>query len=450
MPVMLRPVLVLCAFAAACAAPHPELHGLDRSKTEGPYLAHELESFALDADEGAASQLVWSASAGELSASGARFSWRLPGEGTARVTLSYRDAAGAARERSWDFDVVTPERNAEQASQALLAAPVVLLDGGTATTGSFCTLEYDGASNVHLAYREDDHPSLYYGKWNGSAWTIELVDGMGFNTGGLVGQRFAMVLDGSNVPHFAYQLEGKGLYYATRVGNSWVRERVDSTTRLASSSSSTVRMSIALDPVNGNRPVVAYSEYGSGTSFFERTAIAVRSGGTWTQTLVNLSLSSTSTETLLGDILFDAMGRLYVPFGNRVAQVNGTTSNGWVSLSGSTGSWMNAAWSASNTLLYRFRDSENELAPAATFSSSVPVNSRVEVSGANVGDLAFRGKPYMLHVHGSNLELVTTDANNYWTYTQLGPATGSQPAIAVSAANQVSICYQYNNRIMFQ
>src|SRR5262249_25368122 len=53
--------------------------------------------------------------------------------------------------------------------------------------GSACQLEMQG-SVAHLLYLDDTHPSLWYGRWNGTSWQTELVDGMGFNVGGEVMQ----------------------------------------------------------------------------------------------------------------------------------------------------------------------------------------------------------------------------------------------------------------------
>jgi hypothetical protein len=341
--------------------------------------------------------------------------------------------------------------NARRAAQALLATPVVVLDGGTATTGSSCTIEYDAQNNVHLAYREDDHPSLYYGKWNGSSWAIELVDGMGFNTGGLVGERFSMAIDSAGRPHLAYFVDGKGVFYATRTAQgTWARERVDSALRPAYDTD----LSLALDPANEQRPTVVYQQYLNlyGANVIRIVWSARTGANTWTQTLLNLS-NNGGNQYLSGDLLISGTGVGYIPLNSGVAELASLVATPGVprALPGARGGWYNATWGQTATkALYRTKDSEDELEIATPFSASLVSQSRVEISGAEVGDIAYRGKPYLLHLHGRKLELVTTDANNYWTYTELGSSSGAQPGLAVSASGVVSICYQADSRIMFQ
>ncbi len=353
------------------------------------------------------------------------------------VTLTVRDDDNLTSSATLQVNVTQAVR-----------VPAIAVDR-PARLGSMCKLEAPGGE-LHVAFREEDHPSLFYGHYAAGAWTFELVDGMGHSTGGLVGQQFAMVIDASGAPHVAYQLEGKGLYYATRTGGAWVRERADSTTRLASSSSSTVRMSLALDPMNGNRPVVAYSEYGSGTGFFERTVLAVRSAGTWSQTLVNLSLSSTSTETLLGDALFDPMGRLYVPFGNRVAQVNGTTSSGWVTLPGTSGPWYSGVFRSSSTLTFIGAGGVVDLPVAATFSSSTPALSLLEDFNTSQHAVAVdaMGRLRAAVNHGSDLEVVSAGAPGYWSRLSLGPADSAGIDVAVDGAGETRVCFFRNGNLL--
>jgi len=104
-------------------------------------------------------------------------------------------------------------------------------------------------------------------------------------------------------------------------------------------------------------------------------------------------------------------------------------------------------------VLYRTWRGLLDVSLNATFSSSTFVYSSVEESlGSFVGDIAWAGtRPVVLHQHGGLMELVTTNASNFWTYTQYGSTTGETASVAVHpTTGEVSICYQSNDRIMFQ
>ena len=95
-----------------------------------------------------------------------------------------------------------------------------------------------------------------------------------------------------------------------------------------------------------------------------------------------------------------------------------------------------------------------DIALAATFSSTTMTSSSVELSGSQEGDVvwsASQSRPVLLHLHGSSLELVTSNAAGFWTYTQLGTATSASAGLAVNpTTGETSLCYQANSRIMFQ
>jgi hypothetical protein len=55
-------------------------------------------------------------------------------------------------------------------------------------------------------------------------------------------------------------------------------------------------------------------------------------------------------------------------------------------------------------------------------------------------------------MHGSSLELTTPNANNYWTYTDVGTATSNkQIALAQRpTTGTVHYCFQSGSKVMFQ
>ncbi len=464
--------IVLVALALGCqsftspdldAHTHGELleDGLLRESGSGPYVAGSLESFRANVLPGW-KLLRWSASAGTLNTSERSVSWKLPPAGVAKLTAVVRDPLGVEQTLSWDFQIVDSDDELGRAREALQAAPAPVVSGSpgpSGTTGSFCDLAYDATNKLHLAFSDDTHPGLWYGVWNGTTWTVEFVEGMGFNTGGQVGNRFAMVLDPSGVPHFAYSLSGRGVWYATRNGSSWVREQVDTGVQSYSSG----RISLALNTAQSNRPTIVYENY---LGSYLRTTIAARTApATWTNTSINFASSSGTHQRITGDVLFASNGTLYIPYvhssstqaaylgawdGSTAAHM---TLNNSSNLPGLNADWASAAWSGPNKLLLRTYDAVYEVTLGLPLSACSFFHSVVEATGgSSVGDVAFGGgKPYLLHLHGSNLELVTTGAGNYWAYTQLGTAsTSAMPSLAVNAAGNPSICYQSGGKIYFQ
>ncbi|RJS23139.1 hypothetical protein DRW03_12505 [Corallococcus sp. H22C18031201] len=79
-----------------------------------------------------------------------------------------------------------------------------------------------------------------------------------------------------------------------------------------------------------------------------------------------------------------------------------------------------------------------------------------------MGDLVFTdGKPTIAFNHHGSVELITPDANNYWTYTALTTKNGirasllsmNRPPISMAVrptTGQRHVCYPNNDNIMFQ
>lgn len=465
----MRAVLALSLVAlAACTSKPPadasmphhddltvEIRGLDREGGTGPYVSGTTETFKLRLDDGVR-DVQWSATAGTLHSSGDRATWKLPAAGTASLSATILARDGQEKTAKWDFQIVAADDSFARAREALLSTPIPVLDGGSSdNTGSQCELAYDSANNVHIAFKNDTHPSLWYGVWNGTSWNVQLVDGMGFDTGGLVYGRIAMVVDSANNPHLAYSLENNGLWYATRVGTGpWTRERVDGASARQRTNDSTV--SIALDPAASGRPTIAYHYWASSSNPI-RTVVATRTGAnTWTNTIVNFG-SSTSHQAINGDIVFTPNGTLHVPHGYYyLGSWNGTTAE-YVTISNTSVSnvyfdtgWASGSLGATGKLVYRTQDGIFHITLGTPLSATTATYSSVETAGAQYGDLAYAGKPYLLHLHGQNLELVTHNAQGYWSYTQLGSSNNNVMSLAVNGAGNPSVCYQQSSRVMFQ
>ena len=477
-------VLALALFAVGCAqqnsAPEGALienHGPSANQVkgllrsaEGPFVRGKVEKLSAVIDGAHVRSVTWSATGGALSARDTDVSWTLPELELAELSLTLHMDDGSEVVTPFSFSLVTADTEnphvARSAREALLSTAMPVLDGGSnEISGGACDLTYDATgANVHMAFTSGTHPAVYYARWNGTAWTIEVVDTLGFNTGGRITPAVAQLrLDSSGNPHIFYVRDSQA-YYATKSGGTWTRERVDSATLPLNQD----LVGFALNAQG--RPSVVYEIYVSG---YQRVVIATRtSPGTWTQVQPNFPIGTNYETRVEGDLLFDAMGVGYFPsvvygstIGNyqqvlaswngtaiEIKQVtaSGTPAPGW-DLSSSKGS--SGVWAANGRPLFRTAAGVYDFALASPLANSTFTWSAAEQSGAGVGDLAWNGRPVMLHHHGGNLELVTPSSTGaaFWTWTQLGASSGISGSVAVHPTSGVaSICYQANGRIMFQ
>jgi hypothetical protein len=478
-------VLALSLFAVGCAqqnsTPEGELienHGPSANQVkglvreaEGPFVRGKVETLTAIIDGAHVRSVSWSATAGALSSRDTKVTWTLPELELAELTLTLHMDDGSEVVTPFSFALVTPEREnphvARSAREALLSTPMPVLDGGSSEiSGGACDLAYDSTgANVHMAFTTGTHPTVYYARWNGSAWTIEVMDTLGFNTGGRINPaQVHLRLDGSNNPHIFYVRDDQA-WYATKSGAAWTRERVDNATQYLAGNVS----GFALNATG--RPSVVYETYVSG---YDRVIFATRMGpGNWTTVMPTWPIGTNYAGRVHGDLLFDAAGTAYfagVFYGSTtspsyqhfLASWNGTTAElKPVTLSGSTApGWdlssykgSSAVWAGAGRPLFRTSAGVYDFTLASPLGNSTFTWSANEEGGAGVGDLAWNGRPVMLHHHGSNLELVTPASTGaaFWTWTQLGASSGVSSSLAVHPTTGVaSICYQAGGRIMFQ
>lgn len=462
-----------CLLLAACAAeplPAPEsllqgagdargVLGLERLEAAGPYLAGQRERFRVHVDGTLVERVTFSASAGALSSSGNAAEWTLPTQSIATLTAEVLHRDGTQGRQAWEF-VITGGVGAS-AQQALLATPMPVFDGGTLeVSGGACDVQYEGTTtNVALAFTSETHPSVTYGRWDGNAWTLEVVDGMGFNVGGVISTYVALRVSANGTPHLLYVRSGQ-LIYATRSNNTWLRERVDTATYALNTITEPYLPSLALD--GAGNAVVLYSSTDPATGGYARPAIAQRSGaGAWTQAAVHSGAFATGNNVYpTGELVIDG-ARFVFPVSNSsladsflYSVTAGVASSLYLSAATNVfATFADGVLASAGRVIYRGFATVYDVALNATFSSTTFTESRVESGGgASAGDIAWaQTRPVVLHQHGSSLELVTTNAGGYWTYTQLGTSSGTSASLAVHPASGVaSICYQSAGRIIFQ
>lgn len=482
---MIRAFLVssCCLLWVACAAPAAlpvdlvegegdtrGVAGLERRGGTGPFVAGAVERFAVHVDDAVVARLDWSASAGALTATGREAEWTLPAAGEATLSVRVHRRDGTTGEARWGF-MVRPSGGPLTAQQALLATPMPVLDGGTLeVSGGACDVKYEGTTtNVAIAFTTATHPSLMYGRWNGSQWTLEVVDAMGFNVGGSIEQHVHLQVTATGVPHLVYVKDSQ-VWYATKVNNAWVRERADATLPLATSfeNSSSEQRSAPTFVLNGSgQPVVLYP---TGVAYSStnrlRPAIAVRNGpGAWAAvSALPSTISASYAQIPTGELVLDGAGRFLFTidaydgatgvFQTHLAAWNGTSATSVnLNIGALRACPMDLALASPTRLLIRGPTGVVDVNLNATFASSTWTYSALEQNVSSfTGDIGWAlTRPVVLHQHGSAVEIATPNASGFWTYAQHGSTSGTSASLAVHpTTGDVSICYQANNRIMFQ
>ncbi|MCA3015511.1 MAG: PKD domain-containing protein, partial [Myxococcaceae bacterium] len=112
--------------------------------------------------------------------------------------------------------------------------PVVAL-AAVDDVGGACGLWASG-SRLFVAWTSRVHPGVHFGEFVNGAVVPEVVDAMGFNRGGVVEQHVQLQVEANGTPHLLY-LRDRQVFYATKSGASWLRERVDSPTEPLTTSS---------------------------------------------------------------------------------------------------------------------------------------------------------------------------------------------------------------------
>ena len=279
----------------------------------GPYDVGAVERFVLHVDPSVISRVDWSATAGSLTASGFNATWKLPDAKTAVLTAKTSRVDGSSGVVTWQLALapaMASSRAPRRPRRPCSRCPLPVFDGGSLdVSGGACEVRYEGTtSNVAIAFTTVTHPSLMYGRWNGSTWTLEVVDALGFGTGGLVGQHVSMRVEANGTPHLAYVRDSVP-FYATKQGGVWLRERVDAS---LPTNGATGLPSVAL---NGSTPVVLYDSFLSGTG--TRPVLATRTGAnTWSATVL-----TGSTGFIVGDLAIDGAGRATFPLYSGISNV---------------------------------------------------------------------------------------------------------------------------------
>lgn len=160
-------------------------------------------------------------------------------------------------------------------------------DGDSGNVGSHSDMVILGGEPA-VAYFDSDNGELRFAQRSGGTWTDELIDGDGDGTSTQVGQWVSLALLDSGEPAVSYFDSTNGeLRYAERSGGSWTDVLVDGD---GDGTSTRVGEYSSLVVLSDGNPAIAY---------FDRTAeelrYAERASGTWSDVLVDADGEGTST-----------------------------------------------------------------------------------------------------------------------------------------------------------
>ncbi|WP_224367560.1 hypothetical protein [Hyalangium versicolor] len=415
---------------------------VERASGSGPYVESTTERFRLVASGEPFKSVRWSANAGTLVPDADQVTWTLPGAGTASLSVTVETESGKTAEGSFSFNV------------APVIAASTQIDPGLDKTGAACKLVFDKAGTGHVIYTNDSHGSLMYASWDGTTWKTEQIESLGGGNGATVSSVItpSLAVDpDTGTPHVAYAgaIDGSTTYrirYATRVNGAWVREEVD-----PANHTTAARLSIGLNPAQGQQPVIVFSDSAAGLQRATRTA-----ANTW-----SVGNFPSANAPLTSNIIFNQTGTLYITIGNGgLLAFNGTTVETYgLSLDPTYAKWISLAWGPSQHILAATNGNADaassgflDITVGTPLSSSVFKTAEVDYEHDS-SDLAYgAGKPYVALRHGTTLELLTTDARRFWTYTQLGTVQdGSRVSVAVRPTDGTPhVCYQRDSKVTFQ
>ncbi len=421
---MFRRVLSSLVILAGCSAEAPTavdvepadrgILGVERLGGRGPMYAAATERFRLKVDGVEPRAVSWSSSAGEVITDGDEAVWTLPDAQRAYLIANVDDAEGVEQTMAFSFDV-TNELDLQFAVNT--AAQGEVAPGPDSK--SYCTLDIDAQDRPHVTYLNTTHRQLWYAVYNSTAWDARLVDGPGFDIGGIIDDRHDLFVTAAGVPHIVYHNETDGrVWYATLNGNSWIREPVSNTY----ADTLDRPLAIAIDPTNG-RPVIAWSHYDGSSTV--APVIAYRTGAAaWTE----VRQSTTSTrDYFLGGLAIDG---------------NGTAWLSWDERNPSIVKWTEGAGFHDADVIVTTTTFPN-YAPIILDSGNEPIvtNNRYTYhripsgwlrtaytySTAATYDIDFHnGQPRIALVRGSILEMLTLNSESYWLYEHV-ESVGSGP-----------------------
>ncbi len=466
----------------------PSIVSLAHGGQKGPIPVNTELELAVTATDPAGKGLAytWTATGGTVEAQGERAVWRTPPEaGVYALTVKVSDTSGASVETRVNVAVSSSISGDVQAFQGSGAPTTV--ESGRDQVGAYCSIDVDGNRRPHITYYNATHEQIRYAHWNGSQWVLRIVDGPGFNTGRAAGPVSYVKVGSDGHPRVAYTSGTNNIHFAQWNGTTWLRP--------ATTVAQGTLTALALNPVQDQEPALVYWQSNSTTTTLH---FSQRAGGTWgTETLVN-DLTSSSCfhirSVTSGTLAFSPDGTAHTAAWTDCLSERNTTY-GWTytyrgglvyfERNPTTKAWANQYIVGVSTRVdYGSYASTSPAAPRLIRTGSGAV--AIATTGSTLDTASNTFKPYnglfyrapggttwqhsfvdstfsrydvgftpdnkpLLTTSHDGLELISTDAQGFWTYTYVGAVdSGSYPlSLAVDSAGQPHICYSYGGSLRY-
>lgn len=423
-------------------APEAAIRGLLRLGNPGPWVGGEVERLQLQLDGAEAESIAWTSEAGATWSDGDVVHWTLPRRDEASLTATVLTTEGEVLEATFTFGLHWSYDDAAL-EWAVNPAATGQVDPSPDSM-SECHLDIASNDWPHVVWRNDTHAQLWYGYFDGSTWQIELVDGPGFDVGGQVTSNYVdFVLDSSGNPHITYAFsdEPNQVRYATKSGGTWTREIANPTYLKLSGS----HLGIALDPSAGNRPTIVYTR-GNGSD--EEPVVTYRTGtNSWTESVLS---AANSGDDFSGGLAFDTTGTLYFSYNWSPTDVMTWSAGGGFGSRQNTGITNYSYW----TQLWL--DAVQQPIVLTDTLVAHKIGSNWNLSAWESGEYGYfdlatdgSGQPRIAVRHGSDLELMELNGENYWLYSEVDSMDADNPSLRVDSSGNSHACYIKGDEVWF-
>jgi PKD repeat protein len=349
--------------------------------------------------------------------------------GTYTVTLTVTDNDGATDDATTTVSASIPPRVPEIAESLQDEA------------GWWCSIALDSAERPWVAFANARHRQVWLTHRSSTSpsgtWSTEMVEGPGFQVGGLHFGTGDLTVDSAGVARVVYNVASKVRYAERSAAGAWTLETV-------ATPAYGDHVGLLLDPAASGRPTVAYTKDDAGT---ERLVFLARTApGTWS------ALATTSSPN---DTRFTGAWWLLPAGDGGAVALNGTNSNltefpfSGAAFTNSTAMVYHSATSLIRRHAVVSPDGRVHVGmPGAvwtlsggTWQQSVFANAE-STQGAAIGWDANEDSPVIAFLNDqAQIEIQRETFAGAWTWDYQGPMDDSAIDLAVEADGDARVCF---------